>query len=722
MTGALLLVALAVLAAAALLDMSLGTVTRQAPLGTVSRRAAAPAHLLCAAAAVVMTIAGLRGALGHPGSVDVGNWLALGPAHLRIDPLAGLFLAVVGAVAFPVALGFVGWLTGPRVSVRRGLGALHAMTLGAVVVVVVSDNVFAFLFGWEALTLAFYLLAGFHRQLTDPARASVLTFAVSKVGGAALLLGFLLLAARSDSMLIQSWHTVPGGTARAAAYALLLVGFFAKVGVVPLQIWMPRGYAAAPGPARALMAGVATLAGFYGLWRTLDELGAPPRWLAIAVLIVAAVTALLGIAHATVQQDLRRVVAYSSVENGGLIVTGYGVALTGAALHNPRLIAVGLVAATLQMVAHAVAKSALFLAVSNIEAATGSTELDDLSGIGRDLPWTGAAFAAGALTLAGLPPTAGFVSEWFILESLMQQFRVADLAIRLTLAFAGALIALTAGFAAVAFVRILGLSIAGAHHPHGDRRTSHRETGVAGRAGLALLGVGCVALAVLAPLEIRLFAHGLEPVVGHDVTGLTLASPWVLGPVFRDFSVLSPTWLAIELPALSALVAVAAVLASGGRLLKVRRVPAWRSATGGVQGRSRYTAFGYANPTRRVLAGVLSTRSSLRELAFEEDRAAAPGDAPLPGVEVEPDRGSTDDSGAGKDGVEPGDRARKAARLGYSADVVEVIEQFLYAPLRSPVAAVVRTAKRLQSGRLEAYLAYMLIALVGVLTVVLATR
>lgn len=699
MTADLVLAALAVLAAAALLDVAVGTRTR---LGT------AVPHLLCAAAAVLLTIGGMRAALGHPGIVDIGDALALGPAHLRVDPLAGLFLAIVGAVAVPVALGFVGHLADPRVRSRPGLGALHAMTLAAVVVVVVSDNAFGFLFGWEALTLAFYLLAGFDRALPGRSRASVLTFAVSKAGGAALLLGFLLLAARSGSLLITSWSTVPPGAGRSAAYVLLLVGFFAKVGVVPLQIWMPQGYAAAPGPARALMAGVASLAGFYGLWRTLDELGAPPRWLAIVVLVVAAGTALLGIAHATVQQDLRRVVAYSSIENGGLIVTGYGVALTGAALHNPRLIAVGLVAASLQMVAHAVAKSALFLAVGTIEAATGSTELDDLSGLGRDMPWTGAAFGAGALTLAGLPPTAGFVSEWFVLESLMQQFRVADLSVKLALAVAGALIALTAGFATVAFVRILALSVAGAHGRRERRGPSRRrdrrgpdrrrETGVAGRAGLALLGIGCFALAALTPLEIRLFAHGLDPVVGRDVSTSALATPWVLGPVFRDFSVLSPSWLAIELPVLCALVAGAAIIVSGGRLLRVRRVPAWRSATGGVEGKSRYTPFGYANPTRRILGGVLATRSSLHELAFEE---------------------SFDDNGGPAAASTP---SPDTAQLGYSADVVEVVEQYLYAPLRKPAGVLVRTAKRLQSGRLDAYLAYMLIALVAVIAVVLATR
>jgi len=180
------------------------------------------------------------------------------------------------------------------------------------------------------------------------------------------------------------------------------------------------------------MVAVAVNVGFYGMWRTLDLLRVPPGWLAVAVLLLGGCTALLGIAHATVQTDLANVVAYSSVENGGLISVGYGVVLIGAAVHRPPLVAVGLLAATLQLVAHALAKSLLFAATSGLEEATGTTELEALRGVAHRLPASGTGLAVGALTLAGLPLTAGFVSEWFLLESLMQQFRVPGLGYRLS--------------------------------------------------------------------------------------------------------------------------------------------------------------------------------------------------------------------------------------------------------------------------------------------------
>ena len=185
----------------------------------------------------------------------------------------------------------------------------------------------------------------------------------------------------------------------------------------------------------------------------------------LQVLVLGASSALLGIAHAAVQNRLSRVIAYSSIENTGLIVVGFGVALTGAGIGDRRLVAAGLLAATLQVITHTVAKSLLFTSSAGIEAATGADDLEELRGRARRTPWSGFGLAVGSLTLAGLPPTAGFVSEWFLLESLMQQFRVPGLGYRLVLTLAGAAVALTVGFAGVTFVRLVGLICLGGNDP-----------------------------------------------------------------------------------------------------------------------------------------------------------------------------------------------------------------------------------------------------------------
>jgi formate hydrogenlyase subunit 3/multisubunit Na+/H+ antiporter MnhD subunit len=582
-------------------------------------------------------------------------------------------------------------------------------------VIVTARDAFTFLFGWEGLTLAFYLLAGSERHKRGRGAAAQITFAFGKVSGAALLIGLLLLATKSHSIMLTSFAHVPGGTARTTAQVLLLVGFAIKAGLGPFQIWLPRGYSAAPGPARAIMAGVCVNVAFYGMWRTLALLGRTPGWLVGVVLVLGALSALLGIAHAAVQNRLSRVIAYSSIENTGLIVTGFGIALTGAAVGDRRLIAAGLLAATLQMVAHTAAKSLLFTSVAGLEAATGSDDLEDLRGStrgrggGRGTPWSGFGLAVGSVTLAGLPPTAGFVSEWFLLESLMQQFRVPGLGYRLVLALAGAAVALTVGFAGVTFVRLVGLivlgpkgGLGGGDVPpgaggSGGRPPESAEYGWAGRAAVVLLAGCCLAIAAVTPLEVRVIAAGLSPDVPSALTMGALKSPWVLQPVFAGFSILSPSWLWLEMPAMLLLVVLFTWTVSGRRLIRVRRVPAWRSATIGVEGTDSYTAFGYANPTRRVLAGVLDTRSEVRQIMLEEN-----GSDDGTGV---PDRPDPEETG-------------QAAHLQYASDVIEVVEAYLYRPAFRMFMSVVVVAKRLQSGRLDAYLAYMLIALVAIIAVV----
>ena len=646
-------------------------------------------YLVAAAGSGCLLAAGAGALAGERVALGLGSLLGFGQAMLAADPLSGLFLVIVFGAAVPVTLLAGSRVPGPDGRRRGRLGAGCALTLAALGVVITARDAFTLLFGWEALTVAFYLLAGFDRASPGRPAGAVITLIFGKVSGVSLLAGLLLLAARSHSLVLASFAGVTGGAARTTAYVLLVFGFAVKAGVVPVQVWLPRGYAAAPAPARAVMAGVAVNAGFYGLWRTFALLGGPPGWLTGSLLVLAALTAVIGIAHAAVQTSLPRVIAYSSVENTGLIVTGFCVALTGAAVRDQRLIAAGLLAATLQVIAHTIAKSLLFTCGATVEAAAGTSDLDGLRGAARRTPWSGTGFAIGALSLAGLPLTAGFVSEWFLLESLMQQFRVPGLGYRLVLAVAGAAVALTAGFAGVTFVRLTGLVVLGPVPNPAPEAGGSREYGWLGRAGVTALAVICLGVAALTPLEIRLIGSGLSPLVPARVTLGALARPWVLGPVFPGFSVLSPSWLWIVMPALLTGVVLLSWLAARGRMFRVRRVPPWRSATAGVEGADQYTAFGYTNPTRRVLAGVLLTRAELHRIEEPADTGGEPG-------------------------------APRVPHLGYTSDVVELVEEYLYRPLARPLMAAVRAVKRLQSGRLDAYLAYMLIALIAILAVITA--
>ncbi|OCB56084.1 NADH/ubiquinone/plastoquinone (complex I) [Mycobacterium malmoense] len=655
--------------------------------GTPSERAqnrwTGTAWVLNVTAALILLTAGARAVAGHSQRLNLGGLAGLGPAALRVDALSGLFLIISFGVAVPALVA----AAAPANRRRPRLPAAVAVSLIAVAVILSADNFFVLLFGWELLSAAFYLTAGYDRDLPGRAGGSVITVVFGKASGAAVLMGALLLAERTHSFGFNAGTVDPHSAVGQTAYALLLFGFGIKVGLVPAHIWMPPGYSAAPGPARAVMAGAAVNVGFYGMWRTLTIFGAPAVWLICVVLILGGLTAILGIAHAAVNPDLARLISWSSVENAGVITAGFGVALVGAAAAQPKLVAAGLVAGTAQVMAHALGKTLMFVSASTIEHASATTELDRLGGIVQRLPWAGTGLVIGSLTLAGLPLTAGFASEWFTLESLMQQFRISSLAMQLCTAATGALIALTIGIAGVTFVRVVGLTAFGPARvgaPQLDPAAARVDRQWPYRAGVALLVGCCLGVAALAPLQVRLIARGLQPIVGDQAAGAN-AQPWVLQPVFAGFSALSPTWLWIVLPAMAVVIAAFAAAVAGRNPLRARTVAPWSSASPGVDRGVGYTSSAYANPVRNVLATVLLTRTALLEAEDQPDRLVV---APL---------------------------------YTYRIDVVDVIERYFYRPVTRGVLAASRSAKKLQSGRLDAYMAYMLITVLAVLAVVIAT-
>ena len=681
-------------------------------------RAAQLPWLSCSVAAAVFALAGALALAGRSSTVGLGSFAELGTARLTVDRLSGLFLLLSCAIAVPVLLASAGLVASQA---RPRLAASSALCLGGVVVVITSDHVFPFLFGWEGVTLAFYLLSGHDRRRSGRPRAAMAAALFGKMSGALLVLGFTLVAERGSSLAFSDLAGAHTGWRSAVGYPLLLLGFGIKVGWLPVQVWLPPAYAAAPGPARPVMAAVAVNVGFYGMWRTLDLLGPAPTWLVVLILLVAGATALFGIAHAAVHPDLNHLIAWSSVENAGLITAGFAAALVGAAAHNQQLVALGLLAGCLQVVAHSLGKATLFLAAASLEQELGTTDLDRLRGAARRLPWTGVGLVVGSWTLAGLPLAAGFASEWFVLESLMQQFRVESMAMRLATATAGALIALTVGVAGVTFVRLLALTAFGTPaSPEQVRQRPDRQPLL--RLGICLLVAACIGVSVLAPLEVRLIASGLEPLTG-GADRAALASPGVLQPVFPGFSSLSPSWLSLVLPVMAAVIAGVAWVLSRGRAFRVRTVEPWTSGSTGAGRQTQYTSFAYANPMRKVLANLLRTRAELRG-----DRlpVSATG-TPLP--QLGPGRSTTVPPARGvrrrgpqlpADLGEADETASDVAPLGYQVDVTEVIERYLYRPLAAALLWVVRRAKLLQSGRLDAYMAYMLVAVVAVLAVVAA--
>jgi hydrogenase-4 component B len=640
-----------------------------APL--LAHRVRRVAALCSATGCVLLVVVGLDAALGGARPVlDLGGWIGFGHSALRADGLAGIFLALTGLTGAAVSLANASLPTG------RWLTSLGGVLLLSVTVVIGSDNAFLFFLAWEVLTVCVYLISSVGHDRED-LLAGYLTGGLAKIGGAALLAAFGLLYAHTHSFSLELWShaALPAGT-RGVLFALFLVCFATKVGVLPLQGGLPAGYGSAPRLGAASLS-VALCAGFYGLWRfEFQVLGPLPVWCGDALLILGGLTALVGIVYALTQDNLRRFLGYSTVEHAGIVLVGFGVALLGHAVHKPILAAAGLLAATLQVCAHNLAKTLALITVDRVEQASGQNTLDPLGGLARRLPASALALGVSSLTLAAIPPLGGFVSEWFIFEALLQGFRMPTLLSRLLCALAAAALALTAGLGLLAFAKFYSFIFLG---PGRSKLTALREPS-RWPVGLVGLGVVLLFLGTVAPWEIHALGSGLQSLLGFDPASTTISHPLVLGPVYTGFSVLAPTWLSIVLPAY-ALLAILIVRASrrpGARGAPVRRAPVWVTGSGGELAAVQYRPSAYSNPMRVILRGPLGYRTRL--IAAKERNGAS--------------------------------------RLTLDTTVVLAIDSFVYRPAAVVILRVAERVRAMQSGRLSMYLLYMLVALILALSLV----
>jgi hydrogenase-4 component B len=626
---------------------------------------------LCSAAGcVLLIIVGIDAAVGGARPVlELGGWLGFGSSALRADGVAGIFLALTGLTGAGVSFAYVGSPAG------RGLTCLSGTLLVLVAVAIGADNAFLFFLAWEGLTVCVYLIASAARG-REELLAGYLTGGLAKIGGGALMAAFGLLYAHTHSFSLHAWAlaSLPAGT-RGVGFALFLACFATKIGVLPLQGGLPAGYGAAPRLGAASLS-VALCAGFYGLWRfEFQILGPLPVWCGDAMLILGASTALAGIVYALTQDNLRRFLGYSTIEHAGIVLVGLGVALLGQSAHQPILAAAGLLAATLHVCAHNLAKTLALITVDRVEQATGRRTLDPLGGLARHLPLSALALGVSSLTLAAIPPLGGFVSEWFTFEALLQGFRMPTLLSRLLCALAAAALALTAGLGLLAFAKFYSGIFLG--QTRGQLPKPLEPTRWPG--GLVGLGIVLLFLGTVAPWEIHAVGSGLQTLLGVNLASTTISHPLVLTPVFKGFSVLAPTWLSLALPAY-ALLAIVVVRATRGKAVRsrpVRRAPVWVTGSGAELAAVQYRPSAYSNPMRVILRGPLGYRTRL----IEEDRDGTP-------------------------------------QFRLDTSIVLAIDRFLYAPAAALVLRAATRVRTIQSGRLSIYLLYMLVALIVALSLV----
>jgi hydrogenase-4 component B len=539
---------------------------------------------LACAVGLVPSIRALRSA---PAALDLPWPVPNGALAFGLDPLSAVFAVVVFGLGLAASVFGAGYLRGH--AGRRPLGSFlffFDLLLACMALVVAARQALLFVAAWEGMTISSFLLVAFEHEDGRVRDAAKVYLVASHLGAAFLYALFLLLGSGAGSLrfdALAAARAAPGAPA-ALLFAFAVLGFGTKAGLVPLHVWLPEAHPAAPSHVSALMSGALVKMGVYGILRTLGFLPpAPATWgLVLAVLGLAG--AFGGLALAAGQRDLKRVLAYSTVENVGLVALGLGVGLAAAALGAPSVAALGAGAALFHVWNHALMKGLGFLGAGAIVHGAGIRDLEAMGGLLRRLPWSGAAFLAAAAALAALPPLNGFVSEWLLYLGLAEGGRLATAGLALAASLAIAALALVGALGAVVFTRAAGVALLGT--PRSEAARSAHEAGPLLLAPLAALGAGCLALAAFPGAALRLLGPAIAQVLGAAPAAVDAA--------------LAPAASALEGPmraGLVALVAVAAaVVLASRRALAGREVAAadtWGCAFAG-RARAQYTAASYA--------------------------------------------------------------------------------------------------------------------------------
>lgn len=601
--------------------------------------------------------------------------------QIRIDPLSAFFVFAISLCGLGVslyALGYVAEWYGRR-SVAT-LGALFHAFLLSMTAVVVADNAFFFLIAWELMSLASYGLVVTDHDDARTRDAGLLYLVMTHVGTSALIVAYLVLYDHAGSFAFDAFRnpTAPmPEDIRIVAFLAALLGFGVKAGVVPLHVWLPYAHPAAPSHVSALMSGVMIKTAIYGIIRvTFDFLGGEfPWWWGVLVLAVGAISALLGVMYALMEHDVKSLLAYHSVENIGIILLGVGAGMVFQAFGLTHLAALGLLAGLYHTLNHAMFKGLLFLGAGAVGFATHTRNMEEYGGLIRRMPWTALLFLIGAVSISGLPPTNGFVSEWLIFQSLFLGVGVPDQLIKILMPIAAAMLALTGALAVACFAKAFGISFLGmprtAHAEHAG------EVPISMRLGMGWLAICCLALGVGPMVVVPVIDRVTAGLVGTSVAGQMVTTGGLgLAPGLGiGFASMSTPVLWLLLGGI-VVVAVIGVRVLGGRLPH-RRYRTWGCGIA-LNPRMEYTATGFTQPIRQVFSTVYRPTVKLETDLVESSRYFA-------------------------------------RRMRFEVRVESTIQQYLYDPVVRAFHSVAERLRMLQPGSLHLYLSYIFLTLLVLL-------
>jgi hydrogenase-4 component B len=595
-----------------------------------------------------------------------------------VDALSAWFLLVLSTLAAPIAVFSIGYARHEPLERRSVfLGIAFNVLLAAVELVFIAADVIGFLFAWELMTLATAALVATEHEVRSTRRAAYLYLVMSHVGTGGLIAALFTLVALAGSLSFSVLLAggIVSGPLRDVLFFLFLAGFGVKAGIIPLHIWLPEAHPAAPSGISALMSGVLIKTGIYGIVRfAAFGLGSPALSWGVLVVVIGSTSAVLGVLYALMQHDLKRLLAYHSIENIGIILIGLGAGMIAVSAGQPALAAIGTAAALYHVLNHAVFKGLLFLAAGSVVVATGTRQIEEFGGLLRRMPWTGVFFLVGALAISGLPPLNGFASEWLAFQGLLYGFRSSsEPLVHLLFPVAGALLALTGALAAACFVKAFGISFLALPRSAGAAR-AHEVTAVMLLAQ-AFLATLCLLLGLFPGVVVGQLAAVMTALPGVQPPAEMVRGALGMAAAPGPFATVIPATLGLALiGGLGVAALVGAVMQVGFAL---RRVPTW-GCGGTLNSITEYTATAFSKPLMMIFRAIYRPTREVEALA-----------------KVSP---------------------YFPQEVRYHVEIEPTFERYVYGPLTQTVLRLADRMKILQAGSLHAYLGYV-IALV--LTLVL---
>ncbi len=626
---------------------------------TRAQKIAAFFHLLAATAGICGALLSLAVGRGESWQIDWG--LPFGPAEIAVDPLAALFLLPIFIVSTCCAVYAVHyWPAADNRESTPRLTLFFAILTASLGVIVIARHAILFLFGWEIMAIACYFAMTVDGRKKEVREAGILYLVTAHLGALALFAYFALLKGSTGSYLFPPAGSLQ--TPSAVIFLTALVGFGLKAGVVPLHIWLPSAHANAPSHVSAIMSGVLIKMGIYGLIRTVSFFAAIPFWWGVLVLAAGVISGLMGVVFAIGQHDIKRLLAYHSIENIGIIAMGTGVALMGASTGRPALVMLGMAGALLHTLNHATFKPLLFLCAGSVIHACGTREIDRMGGLLKKMPRTGAYFLCGAVAICGLPPLNGFVSEWLIYLGLFRGIIDAETVNTPYAALAAPALALIGGLAVACFVKVFGIAFLG--EPRCERTGEAHEAGTAMTAPMGVLASVCALIGIVP----QLVAPLLERVVFSLYPGLAASGIELAGHASLDM---------VSLVALLSLL----VLGAAGLLYRARlaKAPVTTAETWGCgylapTPRMQYTASSFAAILVGLFSGVLRPHARTPQIQ---------GHFPKPST--------------------------------FRSHVPEALLEGFYLPIFDGLNSRLSLVRKLQHGKLHLYILYIVITLLALL-------